>query len=410
MRKRQIKKASLIAVGSELVDGTVVETNCSYAASKLDQKGWEVVAIEIIPDVEEIIVEALRRHTGNTDLIVTSGGLGPTYDDRTRWAVSSFLGKDLRYVGEVANRIIDRYPKDKRARIKKAMRLQALIPEDSLPIYNPIGTAIGIYTEYIGTKIICLPGIPAEFRRMFDTFLENEISVSEGVYRKDVLLIGLPETEVSLILNSIMGYFVDVKVSILPFPNIIRVVLKADENELVEAFIKEMFNSKLKEYIYSIGDKKIEEKIKEAFARKSLKVAVAESCTGGLLAQKLTSIPGASSYFVGGVVAYSNDIKINVLNVPHGVIEKHGAVSAECAFYMAKGVKELFSCDVSLSITGIAGPTGGTPQKPVGTVFVGILAEDNYEKVEGFKFNGDRNLIREWSANKALEFLWRYLT
>lgn len=391
----------LIAIGDELLSGIRSEKNCSWLAARFHDAGWQVKAIEVVEDSEEAICNVLDKWIGSVDIIVTSGGLGPTHDDRTRQAIASYLGCGLIMDKDKYAIILSRYHGDLKTVIERSAVPQGLIPSLAESIYNPVGSALGIGFHKEETAVFSFPGVPGEYKAMARVELAS-ILERKG-YWKSIHVVGWAE---SVLKDRIAEIILspNLHVSILPSPNLIEIVLNGIPEAVDRAFdsIHDLLpHDCLPEYAGNI-----EEAVMKAAMDSGCTFSCAESCTGGLIGAALTSLPGISRVFAGSAVCYSNVSKMRILGVDPDIIDRFGAVSAECAAAMATGSRKIYDSDYSVSVTGIAGPDGGTPEKPVGTVWFGISSAKG-EKTINHEFSGDRQAVRRRTVAVALELLWR---
>ena len=394
----------LIAVGDELIAGLKKEANISWLSAELMLRGQDVVAMEVIPDQEEVLVDMLDRWAGRVALIVISGGLGPTHDDRTREAIAKFLGLPLVAEKNVYDRIISRYPADLRESLERSGERQAYIPSGAQPIFNPLGSALGFSIDFKGTKIFALPGVPQEFREMARVvldFFKKDDEVCVGLCK----VVGWPEIKLKDHIANIIREF-PANVMFLPEPNVVTVAIKGPKH--IVATLQGKLMKLMKGDILPENASSLEDAVVKLASKLNISLAFAESCTGGMVGESVTRIPGASSVFAGSAVCYSNEAKEAVLGVPREVIEQFGAVSEECAVAMARGAANIFKANCSASVTGIAGPSGGSERKPVGTVCFAVTC---FQRCKSWTrhLQGDRETIRLWSNNIALEAVWREL-
>ena len=399
----------LITIGSELLDGSTLNTNAQFLARRLSGLDIEVTHQASYRDVMEDITCALELSFYRSDIVILSGGLGPTPDDITREAVAKFFNSDL-ILNQGQYKQIKRYF----ARLGRATplmtRREALFPKIAKPILNRFGIALGFYIEKAGHLLIALPGVPRELMGMYEDRVESLIRSQFKNRPKSFLLearlIGLSEMQImrrlgkSFFKNRQFGF------GIYPAIGEVTIRIKTKSQKLLHKLKKEI-QKKLKSDLYSLNGNSIAYTIQKAFVRRRLTLAVSESSTGGWLAKKLTDEPGASQYFLGGVVAYSNRIKSEVLNVPFEILQKYGAVSSQTAGRMAEGTLCHFGASCALSITGIAGPTGGSAKKPVGLVYIGIAQKTRRTRILRFRFGGSREHVRLKAVQKALELIWR---
>ncbi|MCF7936664.1 MAG: nicotinamide-nucleotide amidohydrolase family protein [Synergistales bacterium] len=392
--------AVLGAIGDEILEGRRSEGNGHWLAAELHARGWTVRAIEVLPDEVAEIEAFLQRWSGACSLIVLSGGLGPTEDDKTRFGIARYLGTELAE-DPLYERILERYTGDLRDIISDSRRYQGYIPQNAEAVYNPVGSGLGIKFITQETTVLSFPGVPREFKAMARqelTAFERGDNVSV-----EICITGWPEGRLAKEIAPLVSAD-SVKTAFLPSYNLITVVLNGPEEAVRQQ--RERIERHLEEDCLPRGVSTLEEAILLGCERTGRRLSLAESCTGGMLAARLTSVSGASKAFAGGIVAYSNDVKCSLLGVHWETLERHGAVSEACAAEMARGVCRQCGTEVGLSVTGIAGPTGATPDKPVGTVYVGLCREDR-TTCRHRVFAGNRAAVRERSVAFALEQLWR---
>lgn len=405
-------RAVLAAIGDELLTGARQEANCSFLAARLNEAGWNVERIEIVSDDEFHIKALLNRWIGRTDLLVLSGGLGPTHDDRTRHAIAVYLNCSLKS-DALYDKILARYSSpenpeynpERLKRLEQSRDTQSMIPESAEAVYNPAGSALGISFKREGTRVLSLPGVPVEYRAMTRQELPEIFAASNEIKSLSSVIIGIPELEIVKQIPEVINDSA-LHVSVLPsFPTVELIVRGANEKaEKADALIRSRFKD-----ILPKGCTNLPEAILYQGRTLNKTVACAESCTGGLVQATITEIAGSSEIFKGGVVAYSNEAKINILGVSSDIIEKFGAVSAECAEAMAAGALKLYNTDFAVSVTGIAGPDGGSEDKPVGTVWFGLCAGDNAITSFCRRLPGERGEVRVRAVRYALAELWRMM-
>lgn len=411
--------ARLLIVGDEILLGQIADTNSATAARLLAPAGVRVAGIEVVGDDEPRIVEALHRATG-VDLVIVSGGLGPTHDDRTRFAVGKFLETEVTLNPRALAEIEAMYARVNR-RMSDANRVQAMFPSGTEYLSNHVGTAPGIRFTKNGTTFFCLQGVPREFRWMMETYIVP--FVSDGprppVRYKTVRTTGIPESNLYETAKSLVETF-SKTLDIAFLPQFTRGVdvrfsLKSGVESLsLENAVKEFETCIMQKYplgIYGHDDATMENAVAELLFRTRLTIATAESCTGGLVAHRLTNVSGSSSYFLQGVTAYSNASKISMLGVDPSVIEQQGAVSEATAKAMAEGIRRTAASDIGLSTTGIAGPTGGTPEKPVGLLYIGLAAAEGTHVIKAvpMPFEVNRLDFKERASQLALDEVRKYL-
>ena len=397
-----MKRAVLVAIGDELLSGLRREGNCCWLAGKLSRAGWDVISMGVIPDDEEKIQATLSQWIGKSELIVMSGGLGPTHDDRTRTAVASFLGCSLEIDRKAYDEILFRYPPEMRKNLTRCADSQGAVPVLAKAVHNPAGSALGITFTACGSKVFTFPGVPREFMAMAEAELEEEMRIRE----KTVCSLYIAGWAESLLKERLAPVIMqkDLHISILPSPGLVEFVIRGTPERIAaaEREVRELMPTDC----LPSGARSISEAIISQALQKKITIACAESCTGGMIGMELTSVPGSSSVFLGSAVCYSNQAKKKILFVDDSLLEKYGAVSSRCAQSMADGACRIFEADLAVSVTGIAGPGGGTTEKPVGTVWFGVSYRGKTEAIKSI-FPGDRETVRIRSAMKALDILRR---
>ncbi len=417
-------RAEIIAIGSELVLGGVADTNSLYLAEELLKLGIAVRYKTVVSDDLKDIEAALQHALGRADVVITTGGLGPTGDDLTRKVVARVTGRRLVLHDETLHRITQRLAGRRRS-MTAEQTTQALIPRGAKVIPNPVGTAPGFFLRFkdegkVERALMCLPGVAMEVKHIFSEGGSAMLEAFVGTAARGTLLrrrlrtFGLVESEMDARLrdlytaerNAVIGlqagvYGVDISLTVHGQP--------PDSPEAVMRRMERAIRDRVEDYLYAVGDQTMEGMVALKLETKGLTVAVAESCTGGLISQRLTSVPGSSAYFDRGVVTYSDRAKVALLKVPETLIRTKGAVSGEVAQAMAEKVRELSGADLGLAVTGIAGPTGGTKEKPVGLVYL-ALADKRTAVVRSHLFSGDRDGIRCRASQTALDLLRRYLS
>ena len=408
-----IATAEILCVGTELLLGDIVNTNAAFLSQRLAELGINVYRHTAVGDNPSRLKEALISALESSDLVITSGGLGPTYDDLTKETVASCLGLPLELHSPSLERIKSYFARTGRTMTKNNEK-QAMMPRGALVFDNDFGTApaLAIYNESDNKTVIMLPGPPVElipiFRQKVAPYLlERSSSV---LVSKNIHIFGMGESAVEDKIKSIMT---DSKnPTVAPYCKEgevrLRVTAKAESRDAAEhmcdATVKKILRSEVGEFVYGIDVDSLENALVDALHRHGLTVACAESCTGGLIAQRITSVSGCSDVFFGGCVTYTNEIKHRLLGVSKQTLDEYGAVSAQTAMEMARGARERLGTDIAVSATGIAGPTGGTPETPVGTVFIGVstvLGED-WRKLSLSSMRS-RDYIRTVSASNALD-------
>jgi nicotinamide-nucleotide amidase len=407
-------KAEIIAVGSELLTPDRVDTNSLFLTARLNQLGIEVTRKTVVGDDLAPLRNAFEGAFERVELIIASGGLGPTEDDRTRDAVADLLGRKLSQDPAVMSMIEARFRKIARPMSAVNAR-QAMVPEGATVLPNDRGTAPGLWLESGGRIVILLPGPPHELKAMFAAQVESRIArLSNGVrlIARELRVAGMGESDVDQRIAPIYTRHSDVQTTILTAPGEIQIHLRmwttdapAAEQQLQR--IQESIVLTLGETVFTTAGESMEEVVARELTMRHATIATAESCTGGLLAERLTRISGSSAYFLGGVVSYSNTLKSAWVDVPAEIIESRGAVSAEVAVALADGIRRRTGATLGVGITGVAGPTGGSPEKPVGTVHVAI-ADASGSKERGILYPGERDRIRWQASQTALDLVRRY--
>ena len=411
-------KVGILTIGNELTSGKTQDTNSSFIAHQLNVQGWQVVAMMSVGDDENAIRGGLNYIIGISDAVIVTGGLGPTADDITTAAIARTFSLKLYTDGDVLRHIQGLFEKH-RLKWTSNNAKQAVFPEGAETICNPIGTAWGFSLKRNGIIVAVIPGVPAEVRRMLPEgviplFRRGFTEEAQYVESRTIKLFGLAEAGVDQALADVDLASLGVSIGFYPnFPEnhvvlIARHTSEAEAKEKLkkaEGYVKE----RLRDYIFAYDHDTLESLVASLLTERKLTLAVAESCTGGLIADRLTDIPGSSTFLERGVVAYSNASKIGLLGVPEQIIHEFGAVSEQTAVLMAEGVRKIGKTDLGLAVTGIAGPTGGTEEKPVGTVFIALTDGKKTICHRSF-YRWDRRRIKMVSSQSALIMLKRYLT
>ncbi len=407
-------KAEIIAVGSELLTPDRLDTNSLFLTEQLNRLGIEVVRKTVVGDHRGQIRDAFCSALGRAELVISIGGLGPTEDDLTRETVAELLGRKLRRNDAVLRGIEVRFSRLGRAMPEVNVR-QALVPEGALVLENSRGTAPGLWLETDGHILILLPGPPQELKAMFAEQVEARLAErSAGVrlFKRELRVAGMAESEVEQRIAPIYTRYAEAQTTLLAAPGEIQIHLRtwsadaAAADRLLDEIVERVALA-LGENLFTRQGEALEEVVARDLNRNHATIAVAESCTGGLLAERLTRIPGSSSYFLGGVVCYSNELKSAWVDVPAELIKAKGAVSAEVACALAEGIRRRTGSTLGLGVTGIAGPGGGSPEKPVGTVHL-ALAEASSSKERSLRLPGDRDRIRWQASQAALDMVRRH--
>jgi len=408
-------KAEVITVGNEIISGSVLDTNFRFVARRLVTTGLDVLWHTSVGDDPETMSEALRTALRRANVVIVTGGLGPTPDDITRKVVSNVFGRALLLNDSVLEGIKKRF-KSRGLSMPAINERQALFPKGSEIMENKVGVAPGFLIREEDRLLFVLPGVPIEAEVMVEQSVLPKLVALGSLRKTEQLLLrttGISESAIAENLASMDEPLDGVSISYLPHEYGVDLCLtfegeEAKQTSVLKRRLRERLLGILGEYCYVEGEKRLEEVVGGLLVSRGFKMAVAESVTGGTLAQLVTSVPGASRYFTLGVTAYSNESKMSVLGVPEILILEKGAVSAEVALEMARGVKEKGVCDVGLSTTGIAGPDGGSVEKPVGLVFVAVVT-DSGRDVKELRLGGNRMLVIKRASAAALELLRRML-
>ena len=386
-----------IAVGSELLEGAKSEENGKYLSCLLEERGGRLIGELIVRDDAGDLTRALDfAFSSSADTVVVSGGLGPTDDDITREIIARWCERKLVFREECWERIVEKFRK-RGYPVPERNRKEAEIPAGFQLIDNPVGSACGFTGEVKGKRLIVLPGVPSEFRAMVENVFPEKAAVE--TIKLDIRMYGIPESYLNDLLAPVIEEFKEAKFTFLPeFPEVYLRVRGKGDQDLLRSELERLIGK----YVYTWEGKPLAVVFGEELKRRGLFFAVAESCTGGLVAKSITDIPGSSNYFDRGFVTYSNQAKMDHLGVKKETLEKYGAVSEQTAREMVEGVLANSNADIAASITGIAGPTGGTPEKPVGTVYTAIAdREGRIEVVRNF-FPGNREQVRTQTMVKVL--------
>ncbi|MGB6199126.1 MAG: competence/damage-inducible protein A [Candidatus Acidiferrales bacterium] len=407
-------KAEIIAVGSELLTPDRTDTNSLYLTARLNLLGIEVTRKSVVGDNLARIQDTFRAALDRVELVVASGGLGPTEDDLTRDAVAELLGLRMVRNEGVIRSIQERFQSFGRTMAENNVR-QAMVPEGATILPNARGTAPGLWIESKQRIVILLPGPPRELKGMFEAEVEPLLARRAPALRlhhRELRVAGMPESDLDQRIAPIYKTYADVETTLLASPGEIEVHFRiwsadaAEADRRLDELERHMALS-LGEYIVSTGGETQEQVVGRLLTANHATIATAESCTAGLVAERLTRVAGSSAYFLGGVVCYSNELKTAFADVPAEMIETHGAVSPEVARALAEGIRRRTGAALGIGVTGVAGPSGGTPAKPVGTVYIG-LATNSGTIERALKLTGDRERIRWQASQSALDMLRRH--
>jgi nicotinamide-nucleotide amidase len=413
---KNIESAEIVTVGTEMLLGDLVDTNTAWISQRLAELGVGIYRHTTVGDNADRIVSALREASSRSDLVVTTGGLGPTSDDLTNACLSTLTGREMVEYPEAREHVDTMFEKFGRTPTANNYK-QALFPRGTELIPNPVGTAMGALVEWEGTLFATLPGVPTEMKSMFEETLEPLIRARSvgSIVSKTLHFAGIGE---SALVEKVQEFLDATDPTVAPLAGQGKVRLRittraATDREAQEkiAPVEKEVIARLGDYYFGEDDETLESAIGRLLQERGATLALAESCTGGLLAKRLTDLPGSSAYFGEGLVTYSNQSKERLLGVPHEMLVDHGAVSEPVAREMAEGARRVSGADYGLSVTGIAGPDGGTQEKPVGLVFVGISDQKDAfaERLDLTAWARSRDSIRERSANRAFDLLRLHL-
>ncbi len=410
-------KIGILTIGDEITSGRIQDTNTAYLAREFHVRGWEVAAVMSVGDSISAIRDALDCILSVSDGVVVTGGLGPTADDITTEAITEIYGLRLFTDEAVLQTIKDRFAQ-RGLRWTDNNAKQAMFPEEAIPLRNPVGTAWGFCLKRVGKPIVVLPGVPMEVKKMvpevvIPLFEKEDPAGKKAMVVKTVKLFGLAEALIDNALADLKYDHEHMSIGFYPrFPENHIVITswhddraRADENL---ADVLKGVQERLRKNIFGYDEDTLEGMIGALLTERKLTISVAESLTGGLLADRITNVPGSSAYFERGVVTYSNRSKTELLGVPEEILKEHGAVSQEVAVLMAEGVRKASGTDIGVSTTGIAGPAGGTDKKPVGTIFIAV-SDGKRTVCRDFTFKWERRRNKEITSQWALELIRRFL-
>ncbi len=376
-------KAAIITIGDEILIGQTVDTNSAWIGAELSKSGFDVFTIISVHDAKDDIIHALNEVTGKADVVLITGGLGPTSDDITKPVLCEFFNTRL-VENTLVKNMIEEMMKRRNNPMNENNRKQSLVPESCKVLTNARGTAPGMWFEKDGTIFVSMPGVPYEMKYLMTEHVLPELSrrfTSQVILHRNIMTYGTFEAKLAEILTGFeSGLPANIKLAYLPSSGVIKLRLTGtgDNREILMGQISEQADILYKtipEFIYGENEDPLEKVIGELLKFKKQTVCTAESCTGGEIAHLITCIPGCSEYYKGSVVAYANSVKSSVLNVPDEILEKHGAVSEEVVRYMANETRKLLNADYCIATSGIAGPDGGSEYKPVGTLWMAVSSE-----------------------------------
>ena len=408
-------RGEIIAIGNELTSGRIHNTTSGFAAHHLFEAGYDIYAMHTIGDTPTLIGEALKRALGRVDFVLVTGGLGPTDDDLTTEAVSEALNRPTMPNLEILSLIRQHLDANGNQPLSSLEKL-AWLPEGAETL-SPKTKMAGYQLVHRGKPIFFLPGIPHQMRtllieqvlpRLSTWYQGYQLTSTQRVYK----IFGKPEHEINQKIKG-LALSEDVEIGYYPvFPDVhLSMTIRGTDANTTDLLARKscrLIREKLGSSIYGQDRETMESVVGVLLLKENKFLSVAESCTGGLISHLMTSVAGSSAYYLGGVTSYANSMKTSYLGVNDNLLEKHGAVSQEVALAMAQGMRERSGADISISVTGIAGPGGGSDDKPVGTVFIG-LAEENETQAQHFLFSGNRHEIQRLTAQTALDIIRRYL-
>lgn len=410
-------QCEIITIGDEILIGQIVDTNSSWLGRTLNAEGIEIHQIRSIRDLPEDIHSAINGLDEHTELVLFTGGLGPTRDDKTKASLAHYFGVELIHYPEVEAHIEALFARFNRD-VNKLNRSQAWLPANCTPLFNEMGTAPGMLFQHNGRWLVSLPGVPYEMKHLVADkllpMLREKITIDKVLVHKTLLTQGVPES----ILAEKLEPFEDglpacLSLAYLPSPGRVRLRItgKGSKNSGVEEALEQHFNilkKALEAITYGEGDDEMEEIVGKLLRERQATVGVAESCTGGYISHLLTSVPGSSDYYMGSLLTYSNALKVSVLGVKPDDLTNYGAVSKQVVEQMANRAAEILGVDYAISTSGVAGPGGGSAEKPVGLVWIGLRTPSGVTSAQ-FQFNGDRERIIRKSSLMALDMLRRAL-
>lgn len=404
----------VVSIATEVLSGFTINTNAAFISRELFGKGFTVSRHTVLPDDEMGLIEGLSEVLNRSALVIATGGLGPTLDDPTRKVAADLFQTGFRFDEDVAADLKKRYGGN-----FPTIEDQATVPACAKVLLNANGTAPGLVLTSSATTLILMPGVPMEMHPMMTgqvlPFVEKLFISSSRVHQKSIHLFAVSESVVDPLLRQLKEEFPAIEYGIYPGQGTLTIHLscRTSNEEAAQRLLEKPFqvlSEHFKDNVFEAPNGRIEEALHHIFLKKGLTLSLAESCTGGAIASHLTQLPGASRYFQGSIVCYSNEVKEHVLGVPGNILQEHGAVSAETVGLMALGAQKLTGSDYALAVTGIAGPTGGTSEKPVGTVFGAIAQKDGDVKTIPLFIPRSREIIIERSKNLLLAELLKLAT
>ncbi|HYM21043.1 MAG TPA: competence/damage-inducible protein A [Candidatus Kapabacteria bacterium] len=410
----------ILSIGDELLIGQVVNTNASYISEKLNSIGIDVTRVTTVGDDATVITKAIKRAWKEQNIVIATGGLGPTHDDISKNIVAKFFGKKLILHKQTLARVKARFASFGYKKMPEANIGQAMIPQGFTVLPNDRGTAPGLLYHFNRKTFIILPGVPHEMKFLMENSVIKLLrkihkkKLGDVIAHRTLLTTGIGESMLAEKVGDVNNFLVGgATLAYLPKTSGVRmrISVRAKSEQIAKNIIEKIerhIRSRIGAHIYGMNDETLEGAVVALLRKRKERIAAAESCTGGMLSMRITNVPGASEIFPGGVVSYSNDIKMQELGVSEATLHTYGAVSEECAIAMAESALKKFGTTYAIAITGIAGPDGGTSERPVGTVWI-ALADSYGTTTKLFHFGGERAIIRERSSDAALDMLRKKL-
>ena len=408
-------KAFILPIGDEVLIGQIVDSNSAWIAQQLNQQGLSVRHAMSVGDEREEIMDSLRFALSQADIVLITGGLGPTKDDITKKTIADFFGVGMTFHQDTWERIVDFFKKRNREP-GEAHHNQCFMPDNALILTNNMGSAPGMWFEHEGKIIVSMPGVPSEMKYLMEAEVLPRLKTifqGEPIEHRTIMTAGAGETDLAVLVKDFEENLPDyLKLAYLPAMGFVRLRLTGRHAD--EVFLKKTIDEKADEmeklverFAYARESESLEERLGKILKAKGKTVSTAESCTGGMIAQRITGISGASEYYQGSVIAYDNNVKINNLGVRLDTIIAHGAVSEECVKEMVVGACKVLKTDMVIVTSGILGPGGGTPEKPVGLIWIGV---GNAENLQTFKININRSraINNEFATNSALNLARKF--
>lgn len=398
---------TIIVIGDELLSGNTIDSNSHFLSRLLVSRGYVLNAVVIVGDTIKEIVRVVRDALSRSDIIIVTGGLGPTPDDITRFAIAEALNRELILFKKERDFILKRLA-HVNEKIRRMSEVESLLPDGCTPIRNQVGLAPGFRVQMKGTMLFCVPGVPSEAESMCTKnilpFIQRKFPPSKTM-QYVLKTIGIGESKVYCKIRRYVSSEITVGFYPRGYEVELRIHVPVEHRE--KGFMRyKKIKQELADFLYAEDQRSIEEVLCTLFKKRKITFGSVESCTGGLISKRITDVAGSSSFFKGGIIAYSNELKKDLLGVKETTIDKDGAVSSSVARQMARGLSELLDVDLALSVTGIAGPTGATKSKPCGLTFIGLQYKDKVF-VRKHVFKGDREKVRWLTSQAALHLVWQ---